>query len=64
MVDDNVHFQDVVRLQQVLIEEGKNNWELAAYPMESHGFKSPAAWTDEYKRIFNLFETTINKKSK
>jgi dipeptidyl aminopeptidase/acylaminoacyl peptidase len=63
MVDDNVHFQDVVRLQQVLIEKGKNNWELAAYPLESHGFKSPAAWTDEYKRIFNLFETTINKSS-
>ena len=63
MVDDNVHFQDVVRLQQVLIEKGKNNWELAAFPLESHGFKSSAAWTDEYKRILNLFETTLNRKS-
>lgn len=61
MLDDNVHFQDVVRLQQVLIDKGKNNWELAAYPLESHGFKSPEAWTDEYKRILKLFEETINK---
>lgn len=63
MVDDNVHFQDVVRLQQVLIEKGKDNWELAPYPMESHGFKTPVAWTDEYKRILKLFEETINRKS-
>ena len=63
MVDDNVHFQDVVRLQQVLIDKGKDNWELAAYPMEAHGFKTPSAWTDEYKRILKLFEETINRKS-
>ena len=42
MVDVNVHFQDAVRLQQRLIELGKDNWELAAYPMEDHGFIEPA----------------------
>jgi len=56
MVDTNVHFQDAVRLSQRLIELGKDNWELAAYPMEDHGFVEPSSWTDEYKRILKLFE--------
>jgi dipeptidyl aminopeptidase/acylaminoacyl peptidase len=59
MVDENVHFQDIVRLTQRLIELGKNNWELAVYPMEDHGFIEPSSWTDEYKRIFRLFETYL-----
>jgi|WetSurMetagenome_2_1015567.scaffolds.fasta_scaffold00006_53 dipeptidyl aminopeptidase/acylaminoacyl peptidase len=59
MIDDNVHFQDVVRLVQRLIELGKDNWELAVYPLESHGFVEPSSWTDEYKRIFNLFEKNL-----
>jgi len=61
MVDQNVHFQDIVKVTQRLIELGKNNWELAVYPMENHGFVEPSSWTDEYKRIFNLFETVLNK---
>lgn len=59
MVDENVHFQDIVRLSQRFIELGKNNWELAVYPVEDHGFVQPSSWTDEYKRIFKLFETTL-----
>jgi len=59
MVDTNVHFQDVVRLAQRLIELGKDNWELAIYPLEKHGFVEPSSWTDEYKRIFKLFEETL-----
>ncbi len=59
MVDVNVHFQDAVLLQQRLIELGKDNWELAAYPMEDHGFMEPSSWTDEYKRILKLFETNL-----
>ncbi len=62
MVDTNVHFQDVVRLAQKLIELGKDNWEMAVYPVENHGFTTPSGWTDEYKRIFKLFERTIGKK--
>ena len=59
MVDTNVHFSDVVRLAQRLIELGKENWELAVYPVENHGFVEPASWTDEYRRIFELFERTL-----
>ena len=59
MVDTNVHFQDIVRLTQRLIELGKTNWQLAVYPVENHGFVRPSSWTDEYSRIFKLFETTI-----
>ncbi|MCU0454711.1 MAG: prolyl oligopeptidase family serine peptidase [Bacteroidales bacterium] len=59
MVDDNVHFQDIVRLVQRLIELGKENWELAVYPLESHGFVEASSWTDEYKRIFKLFEENL-----
>ncbi len=60
MVDINVHFQDVVRLNQRLIELGKENWEMALYPMEDHGFVEPSSWTDEYKRILKLFEETLD----
>ena len=59
MVDDNVHFQDIVRLTQRLIELGKDNWELAVYPVERHGFTEPSSWTDEYKRILKLFDTNL-----
>ena len=59
MVDVNVHYQDSVRLAQRLIELGKENWEFASYPIEDHGFIDPLSWTDEYKRIFKLFEKTL-----
>lgn len=62
MVDTNVHFQDIVRLTQRLIELGKTDWWLAPYPVENHGFERPDSWTDEYRRIFELFETTIGPK--
>jgi len=59
MVDTNVLFQDVVRLTQRLIEIGKPNWELAVYPVEDHAFVRPSSWTDEYGRIFKLFEENL-----
>jgi dipeptidyl aminopeptidase/acylaminoacyl peptidase len=59
MVDVNVHFQDVVRLSQRLIELKKDDWELAVYPLEDHGFVEPSSWTDEYKRILKLFEEKL-----
>ena len=61
MVDVNVHYQDAVKLTQRLIELGKDNWELASYPMEDHGFVEPSSWTDEYKRIYKLFEKTLKQ---
>jgi dipeptidyl aminopeptidase/acylaminoacyl peptidase len=62
MLDVNVHFQDVVRLSQRLIELKKDNWEMAVYPIEDHGFVTPSSWTDEYKRILKLFNNTLPKK--
>ena len=60
MADTNVHFQDTVELVQKLIELRKQNWELAVYPVENHGFIEPSSWADEYKRIFDLFEKNLN----
>lgn len=59
MVDVNVHFQDVVRLSQRLIELGKKDWDMAIYPVEDHGFSEPSSWVDEYRRIYRHFQTYL-----
>jgi dipeptidyl aminopeptidase/acylaminoacyl peptidase len=59
MVDTNVFFEDVVRLAQRFIELGKTGWDLAVYPVEDHAFVRPSSWTDEYRRIFELFEENL-----
>jgi dipeptidyl aminopeptidase/acylaminoacyl peptidase len=59
MIDTNVHFQDVVRLAQRLVELRKDNWEFAVFPVEDHGFKEASSWTDEYKRIYKMFDETL-----
>ncbi|NYE64108.1 dipeptidyl aminopeptidase/acylaminoacyl peptidase [Duganella sp. 1224] len=59
MIDDNVFFQDSVRMAQRLIELKKDHWELAPYPLERHGFVHPESWYDEYRRIYQLFERTL-----
>jgi len=59
MIDQNVHFQDTVRLVERLIELGKQNWEVAIYPKEDHGFAHAWSWTDEYDRILRLFEENL-----
>ena len=64
MVDDNVHFQDIVRLTQRLIELGKENWELAVYPVERHSFTETSSWVDEYRRILKLFEENLSRNTK
>ncbi|AXE20871.1 S9 family peptidase [Runella rosea] len=61
MVDVNVHIQDSYRLVQRLIELKKDNWEMASYPMEDHGFVEPTSWMDEYKRILKLFQEKLKK---
>lgn len=61
MVDTNVQFQDVVRLSQRLIELEKDDWEFAVFPVEGHGFVEPSSWTDEYKRIFKLFQKSLRE---
>lgn len=59
MVDDNVFFQDSVRLVQRLIELEKENFETAIFPVEPHGFVQPSSWLDEYRRIHKLFKETL-----
>jgi dipeptidyl aminopeptidase/acylaminoacyl peptidase len=61
MVDTNVFFQDTVRLTQRLIELKKENWSVAMYPVENHGFVKASSWADEYKRIFQLFEANLKR---
>jgi dipeptidyl aminopeptidase/acylaminoacyl peptidase len=61
MIDDNVFFQDSVRMAQRLIELKKDHWELAPYPLERHGFVQPESWYDEYRRIYQLFERTLKQ---
>jgi dipeptidyl aminopeptidase/acylaminoacyl peptidase len=63
MVDVNVHFQDIVRLTQRFVELGKTRWELAVYPVEDHGFVRPSSWTDEYRRIYELFEQHLARRA-
>lgn len=63
MLDDNVFFKDTVRLVQRLIELEKTGWESAIYPVESHGFREPSSWLDEYRRIYNLFERNLGAKN-
>jgi dipeptidyl aminopeptidase/acylaminoacyl peptidase len=59
MIDDNVFFKDSVDLTQKLIELRKDKWSIAPYPLERHGFVHPDAWYDEYRRIYELFESTL-----
>ncbi|HEX4952923.1 MAG TPA: alpha/beta fold hydrolase [Thermoanaerobaculia bacterium] len=61
MQDDNVFFQDTVRLAQRLIELGKEDWEVAIYPVEPHSFRQPSSWLDEYRRILKLFERYLKR---
>jgi len=61
MVDVNVHYQDSVRLAERLIELRKENWELASYPVEDHGFERETSRADEYKRILKLFTVNLQQ---
>jgi dipeptidyl aminopeptidase/acylaminoacyl peptidase len=59
MIDDNVFFKDSVSMTQKLIELHKDNWQIAPYPLERHGFTRADSWLDEYKRILKLFEDNL-----
>lgn len=59
IVDVNVQFQDVVRLAQRLIELRKEDWEMAVYPVEDHGFTEPESWADEYRRILKYIRLSV-----
>ena len=42
-----------------MIELGKTGWELAVYPVEDHAFVRPSSWTDEYRRIYEIFQENL-----
>ncbi|MCI0451145.1 MAG: prolyl oligopeptidase family serine peptidase [Candidatus Latescibacteria bacterium] len=57
--DDNVLAEDILRLSQRLIELGKEDWELSLHPVERHGYRRAASWTDQITRTFKLFQRTL-----
>lgn len=59
MIDDNVFFKDSVDMTQKLMELHKDNWQVAPYPLERHGFTRVDSWLDEYKRILKLFNEQV-----
>jgi dipeptidyl aminopeptidase/acylaminoacyl peptidase len=61
VIDDNVLFEDSMRLYERLIELHKDNFSMSTYPLDRHGFTNADSWLDEYKRIFRLFETNLNR---
>lgn len=61
MIDNNVLYEDSVRLQQKLIELRKTNYDVVGYPMERHGFVHADSWWDEYRRIHELFEANLKR---
>jgi len=59
VIDDNVLFEDSMRLYQRLIELHKDNFSMSPYPLDRHGFANADSWLDEYKRIDRLFESNL-----
>ena len=62
VIDDNVLFEDSMRLYQRLIELHKDNFTISPYALDRHGFTNPDSWLDEYKRIYRLFEQNIGNR--
>ena len=59
VIDDNVLFEDSMRLYQRLIELHKDDFAMSPYPLDRHAFSNADSWLDEYKRIYRLFETHL-----
>jgi dipeptidyl aminopeptidase/acylaminoacyl peptidase len=59
VIDDNVLFEDSMRLYQRLIELHKDNFEISPYPLDRHAFTNADSWLDEYKRIDRLFKANL-----
>ena len=59
VIDDNVLFEDSMRLYERLIELHKENFSISPYPLDRHGFANADSWLDEYKRIYKLFEANL-----
>jgi dipeptidyl aminopeptidase/acylaminoacyl peptidase len=63
VIDDNVLFEDSMRLYQRLIELQKDDFTMSPYPLDRHGFSNADSWLDEYKRILRLFEAHLEAPS-
>jgi dipeptidyl aminopeptidase/acylaminoacyl peptidase len=59
VIDDNVLFEDSMRLYERLIELHKDNFTISPYPLDRHSFTNADSWLDEYKRIYKLFEQNV-----
>jgi len=59
VIDDNVLFEDSMRLYERLIELHKDNFTISPYPLDRHGFTNADSWLDEYKRIDRLFRGSL-----
>jgi dipeptidyl aminopeptidase/acylaminoacyl peptidase len=59
VIDDNVLFEDSMRLYQRLIELHKDDFSISPYPLDRHAFSNADSWLDEYKRIYRLFEAHL-----
>src|SRR5471030_1614221 len=51
VIDDNVLFEDSMRLYERLIELHKDDFTISPYPLDRHGFRNAESWLDENKRI-------------
>lgn len=61
VIDNNVLFEDSIRLYERLIELHKDNFWISPYPLDRHGFTNADSWLDEYKRIYQLFQQNIGE---
>jgi dipeptidyl aminopeptidase/acylaminoacyl peptidase len=59
VIDNNVLFEDSIRLYERLIELHKDNFTISPYALDRHGFTNADSWLDEYKRIYRLFEANL-----
>lgn len=61
LVDDNVEYQDAVRLVQRLMELGKD-FDFVTYPIEAHGWQTRWSKIDSQRRLTKLWEETVLKR--
>ncbi len=59
VIDDNVLFEDSMRLYERLIELHKDDFTISPYPLDRHAFTNADSWLDEYKRIDRLFRRRL-----
>jgi len=61
LVDNNVEYQDAVRLVQRMMELGKD-FDFVTYPIEAHGWVNAMSKKDSQRRMTKLWEEILLKK--